>query len=183
MRLDRTDRNDNFFFSLSRPSPIYFGLKRSHNVYFEFFEFCYYFFGIFYYASCRNETERNEFCCYLLPLRILLLFFLNFQLWVGWVGTDRNNNFHYLSFLAFSNVFWIEKKPQWSFLIFWICLLFFWNFLLRVWLERNITITFVFSISQPFPTYFGLKWTHMGIYYFDEFCCYFFGIFNCGSGG
>ena len=47
---------------------------------------------------------------YLLLLRILLLFFWNFQLWVGWIGTDRNNNFHYLSFSAFSNVFWIEKK-------------------------------------------------------------------------
>ena len=69
---------------------------------------------------------------YLLLWRILLLFFWNFQQWVGWVGTDGNNNFNYLSFLAFSNVFWIEKKPQWSSLIFCIFLLFFWNFQLRV---------------------------------------------------
>ena len=27
------------------------------------------------------------------------------------LGTDRNDNFLYLSFLAFSNVFWIQMKP------------------------------------------------------------------------
>ena len=34
---------------------------------------------------------------------------------------------------------------------------FFWNFLLRVQQERNGTIIFIFSLSRPFPTYFGLK--------------------------
>ena len=74
------------------------------------------------------------------------------------VGTKRNNNFYFLSFSAFSNLFWQEMKPPryvLNFLIFW---LFYWNFILRVGLERNGTITFIFLVSHPFPTYFGLKW-------------------------
>ena len=38
-----TDRNI-FFFSLSRPPPTRFGMKRSHNDVFQFFEFFFYFF-------------------------------------------------------------------------------------------------------------------------------------------
>ena len=36
------------------------------------------------------------------------------------VGTKRNNNFYFLSFSAFSNLFWLELKPQRYFLIFFI---------------------------------------------------------------
>ena len=54
--------------------------------------------------------------------------------------------------------------------------LFFWNFLERVKQKRNGTIIFIFSPSQPFPTYFGLKWIHNGIFWI------FFGIFYCASG-
>ena len=32
-----------------------------------------------------------------------------------------------------------------------------WNFLFRAGWERNETIIFIFSISLPFPTYFGFK--------------------------
>ena len=31
------------------------------------------------------------------------------------VRTKQNDNFLYLSFVAFSNLFWIEMKPQWYF--------------------------------------------------------------------
>ena len=120
----------NFIFSLSRHFPIYFGLKWCQNGIVEFF--CY-FFGIFYYSSGRN-------------------------------GTERNDNFYFPSFPAFSNLFCLEKNPQWCFLTFWIFLLFFWNFLLRVVQERNETLIFIFSPSRPFPTYFGLEWSHNGIF-------------------
>ena len=49
-------------------------------------------------------------------IRVFIIFtnivaiFLEFSI-MGRVGTDRNNNFHFLSFMAFSHVFWIEKKP------------------------------------------------------------------------
>ena len=46
---------------------------------------------------------------------------------------------------------------------------FFWNFLLSVWWERNETIIFIFHISHPFPTYFGLKWTIIVFRLFFEF--------------
>ena len=34
----------------------------------------------------------------------------------------------------------------------------------RVGTERNGPIIFIFSLSRPFPTYFGLKWSHNGIF-------------------
>ena len=79
------------------------------------------------------------------------------------VGTKRNDNFYFFSFPAFSNLFWLIMKPHWYFLIFWIFLLFFWNFLLHIGQKRNGTIFFIFSLSQPLPTYFGLKWGSNGI--------------------
>ena len=58
----------------------------------------------------------------------------------------------------FCNLFWLEMKPQPYFLNFSIFWLFYWNFLLRVGREQNGTITFIFLLSHPFPTNFGLKW-------------------------
>ena len=57
---------------------------------------------------------------------------------------------------------------------------FFWNFLLRVGLEWNGTIILIFSFSQPFPTYVGLKWCRNS---FFSFFCHFFEIFYYASGG
>ena len=56
-------------------------------------------------------------------------------------------------------------------------MLFFWNFLLRIELVRNGTIIFILSLSQPFPTCFGLKWSHNGIFWFFDSFFFFFGIF------
>ena len=42
-------------------------------------------------------------------------------------------------------------------------MLFFWNFLLPIGQERIGTIFFIFSLFQPLPTYFGLKWGSNGI--------------------
>ena len=89
---------------------------------------------------------------------------------LGRNGTEGNDNFYFLSFPAFSSLLSIKMKPQWYFLIFWIFLLFFWNFLLRIGPKRNGTIIFIFSLYQPLPTYFGLKRIVNGIFNF-------FGIF------
>ena len=159
-----------FICSLFRSFPTYFGLKWSSNGIFEFF--CY-FFGIFYYGSGTNGTEReflfSLFLCLLQQIlawnEVIMVFFnflnffaifLKFSL-TRRVGTERNDEFNFLTFSAFSNLFWLERKTYWYFLIFWIFLLYFSNFLLRVWLERNGTIIFIFSLSLPFPTCFGQK--------------------------
>ena len=105
--------------------------------------------------------------------------FWNFYYESGWNGTERNDNFYFLSFSDYSSLFWLEMNPSWYFLIFWIFLLFFWNFLLRVGLKRNGTIIFIFSLSWTIPAYFGLKWIHNCIF---EFFCYFFDIFYYASG-
>ena len=130
-----------------------------------------FFFGIFYYATGRNEMERKFLFSPFLGLVHLILawnkatmvffnfldfflIFLQFSI-TRRVGTKRNDNFYFPSFSAFFNLFWLEMKLQRYFLIFWI---FYWNFLLRVRLERNGTITFIFLPSHSFPIYFGLKW-------------------------
>ena len=76
------------------------------------------------------------------------------------VGTKRNDNFCFLSFSAFSILFSLWIKPQWYFFRFF---LFFWNFQLRDRLEPNRTIVFIFTLSQRFPPYFGMKWSHNSI--------------------
>ena len=43
--------------------------------------------------------------------------------------------------------------------------IYFFYFLLRVGQEWNETIIFVFRLSRPFPTYFGFKWSHNGIFF------------------
>ena len=100
----------------------------------------------------------------------------------GHAGTKRNDNFYFLSFFAFFNLFWLETMPWWCFLIFWNCSLFFCPFLLCVGQERNEMITFIFSLSQSFLTYFGMKWSCNGIFQFFEFFYYFFVIFYYASG-
>ena len=67
-------------------------------------------------------------------------------------------------------------KPQWYFYIFWICLLFLRNFLVRVGQEQNGTMIFVFHLSRPFQTYFGFKWSHN--YIFFKFLNFFLFFWN-----
>ena len=44
------------------------------------------------------------------------------------VATDRNDNFYFISFMAFSKLFWLEMMRNGIFLIF---LVLFWDFLFR----------------------------------------------------
>ena len=154
--------------------------------------FAIFFNWIFYYTLGRNRTEQNGtiifislFLIYFQPIlawnEFIMVFFnifLEFSI-TRRIGTKRNYNFYFLSFPALSSLFWLKRKPQWYFLIFWIFLLFFWNFLLHIGQERNGTIFFIFSLSQPLLTYFGLKWGSNGIvlifwifllFFFREFC-------------
>ena len=43
-------------------------------------------------------------------------------------------------------------------------------------------ILFIFALSHPFPTYFGLKWSHKGVFEFFWIFLLFFGIFYYSSG-
>ena len=139
------------------------------------------FFAIFleFSISCRVGTKTERYLLYSLFLglyqpilawneAIIVFFnFLNFfAIFLEFsisrrVGTERNGMT--VAFSAFSNLFWLEMKPERYILIFWILLLFFWNFKLRLGWERNVTIIFIFSLSRHFPINFGLKWCHNGI--------------------
>ena len=55
-------------------------------------------------------------------LIFLLFCFGIFYYTSGRIGTERNDNFYFLSFPVFSSLRWLKLKQQWYFLIFWIFL-------------------------------------------------------------
>ena len=89
----------------------------------NFFELFCYFFGIFYYALGRNETERHDLLSLflgifqtILALNEAIMVFFNFLNFVAIflkvsitrrVRTKRNDNFYFLSFLTYSKLFWL----------------------------------------------------------------------------
>ena len=138
------------------------------------------FFGIFYYASCRNGTDRrflfflflgifqpilawNEAIMVYFNFPNFMAIFLEFSI-SRLVGTERNDNFYFLSFPAISNLFWLERSTMVFFNFFNFFTIFFLNFLSRVVEERNGPKIFIFSLSRHFPTHFGLKWSRNGIF-------------------
>ena len=129
------------------------------------------FFAIFleFSITVRVGTHRNDFLFLFfiflsLPHPILaweeamMVFsnFLNFFAILlefpipGRVETYRNDFYYFLSFSAFPILFWLEMKLWLCFLIFWIFLVFLFNFLLRVGKEQIATIFIIFSLSRPF---------------------------------
>ena len=107
-----------------------------------------------------------------------MLFVWNFLLRIGLERNETKRKFVFLSLSRpFPTNFCLKRSQNCIFLIFWIFLQFFMNFLLRVRLERNWMIICIFPIYQSIPTYYGLKWSHNGIFKFSEFFSYFFGIF------
>ena len=120
------DRNDNFYFLSFFAFPCLFGLKRSPNSVLYFFEFFFYCFWILYYGLDSNWSERSFFFSlflglsqYVLARREAPTVFYNFLNFfgiffefssTGRVAIDRNDNFCFLHFLAFPNLFWIEEK-------------------------------------------------------------------------
>ena len=132
------------------------------------------FFRIFYYGSGRHTLKRffflfspfrglsqlilswkeamMEFCNFLNFFAIFLEFSIRSR-----VGTHQNY-FFFLTFSAFHKLFRLEKKLRWCFQIFWILLLFFWYFLLRVGKEHIGKIFFYYFLSfSAFPILFLLE--------------------------
>ena len=178
-----TKRNGNFYFLHSSAFSNLFWLGMKPQRYFLIFWFFFSFFGIFYYLSGKNGMER-QFLFFLFLglfqpildwneaitvsfnlLNFFAILFSIFSYASGRNGTKRNETIIFIfSLWAFSNLFWLEMKPQWYFWIFWIFLLFYWNFLLPIGLERNGTIIFILSRSRPLPSYFAFKRSHNGIF-------------------
>ena len=122
-----TKRNDTFYFLNSSAFSNRFWLGMKPQWYFLIFWFFFSFFGIFYYLSGKNGMERqfliflflglfqpilawNEAITVSFNLLNFFAIFLEFSI-THRVGTERNNNFYFFSFPAFSNLFWLEMKP------------------------------------------------------------------------
>ena len=110
------------------------------------------FFCQFQHIMAWNETTM-VFWNFLNFIAIFLEFSITIR-----VRTKRNYNFYFLSFTAFSNLFWLEMKPQRYFLIFWLL---YWNFLLYVGLERNGTERNDNFYFLAFPSFSNLFWLKM----------------------
>ena len=80
------------------------------------------------------------------------------------VGTKRNDNFLFSLFPILFQPILAWNEFIMVFFNFFNFFLFFWYFLLRFGQERNGRIIFIFSISHPFTTCYGLKWIHNGIF-------------------
>ena len=116
----------------------------------------------FYFRSFSDFTNQkawNEAIMVSFNFLNFVAIFLEFSI-TRRVGVEWKDNFYFLSFTAFlqSGLKWCHNG------IFLIFLLFSWNFLLRIGDERSGTIIFIFSLSQPFQAYFGLKWSHNDIF-------------------
>ena len=91
------------------------------------------------------------FCNFL----IFFAIFSEFSI-LGQGGTDTNDNFYFLSFSAFLNLFWFEEKPLYCFLIFRIFSIFLEFFITsRVGIDRNDN--FFFFSFLAFPNLFWLE--------------------------
>ena len=104
----------------------------------------------------HDRQERNGMKIFIFSLSH------NFPTYFGLKWT--HNGIFFIFSLSRHFPTYFGMKPKWYFLIFWIFLLFCWNFQLRVVQERNVMIIFIFTLSHPFPTYFRLKWSHNGIF-------------------
>ena len=159
-----------------------------------FFIFCY-FFGILYYRSGKNSSERFFlfFVFLSLPHHILawkeaiIVFskFLNFFtifLKFSITGQERTrwNDFFSL-FLSLSQLILAWREAILVFFNFFELFCYFFGiFYYRS--DRNSSERFFFfSLSRPSPTYSGSKRTHNSVFYFFEVFYYFFGIFYYGS--
>ena len=128
------------------------GLERNDNFYFLSFSF--------FSTLFRLQKKRQRyFIIFLFSFAIFLEFSITLR-----VRTKQNNNFYFFSFSVLSALFWLEMTPYWFYDNFLTFLQFLWNFLLRVGSERIGTIILIFSLSQPFPTYCGLKRSHYVIF-------------------
>ena len=93
----------------------------------------------------------------------------------------RNEKFFFLSFSTCADLFSLEMKPEWCFLIFWIFLPFFFGIFYSGSSRTDRNNNCFFSLSRPVPTRFGLKWSLNCPFLFFVFICFFFGIFYSWS--
>ena len=118
----RTYWNDFFYFLPFSVFPNLFGLRRRYDGVFKFFEFFCFFFWNFLLLVEQEHIETIFFTfsilrpfptyfglkrCYVSTFLNFFAIFFEFSITLL-VGTKRNDNFYFLSSLAFSNLFWLE---------------------------------------------------------------------------
>ena len=139
------------------------------------------FFLNLYYGCGWNGTEQKFLFSLVLDLfhpilsskvavivfsNFLNIFAIFFELCItDGIGTERNNNFYFLSFSFFSNLFWLQKKQQRYFIIFWFFFSIFFEFsiTLRVRTKQNDNFYFL-----SFSALSNLFWLEMTPYWFYD---------------
>ena len=177
---NETKRNDNFYFPYFSSFSDLFWLEMNHNriSFFFFFEF----FTIFMEFSITHRvgTEQNGtiifislFLIFFQPILAwneFLMVFFNFFcyfFWIFYYASGRNETEQQFLFSIFLSLFqpilaWNEAVMVFFEFFGYVFL----EFSITHWVgtERNGTIIFILSLSQPFQSYFGLKWSHNDIF-------------------
>ena len=106
------------------------------------------FFYFLFPSLSQSILARKEAQMVFLNFLNFFAIFLEFSI-PGRVRTHRNDFFYFLSFSAFPNLFWLEKKPKWCFLVFWIFLAILYSRLGKNWSERFFLFFLFLGHSQP----------------------------------
>ena len=107
---------------------------------------------------------------------------LKFSIITHRVGTKRNDNFYFLSFPAFSNLFWLKMKPQWYFLIFFNFFAIFLEFSITPRVRKEWKDNFYFLSFSVFSNLFWLEIKAIMVFFnFLNYFAIFFGIFCYAS--
>ena len=117
-------------------------------------------------------------------LSFLNFFAIFFQFYTkGRVGNDRNDNFYFDSFSTIPNLFWLEKKLLWCFLVFlFFFLLFFFRFSVTGLVGNDQNDNFYFHSFSAFPNQFWLeKKAIMAFFFFFNFLAIRFGVLYSAS--
>ena len=133
-------------------------------------KFCFLFFGRPRPVLAKNVASKRFY-------NFFTIFFGIFLLKSSMNGI-RDKNFVF-TFSAYLIPFWLKIMPGRGFIICWIFLLFFWNFLPRVECERNSGLKFFFFLFFSLPHQVLAK-NNAGNRFYNFFTI-FFGILLPGS--
>ena len=139
-----------FAIFLEFPIPVRFWMDWNDN----------FFFPLMLSRSRPVLVLKKLYWCFL----IFWIFLLFFRSSIFWIALELMGTISFSPILSLSHPFLASEEAIMMFFNFLIFMLFFWNSLFRVGLEWIKTRIFFFSHSQPLPSRFGFKRSHIDVF-------------------